>query len=69
VLADQKITQKLPQETWQKVVDQIVGGLKNKKMAHGLKNGLEECSRLLIENFPVKSGDKNELPNHLIIKE
>lgn len=69
VLADQKIAEKLPQEIWQKVVDQIVLGLKNKKMAQGLKNGLEECSRLLIENFPVKSGDKNELPNHLVIKE
>jgi putative membrane protein len=69
VLADQKIAKKLPPDTWQKVVDQIVTGLKNKKMAQGLKNGLEECSRLLIENFPVKLQDTNELPNHVIIKE
>ncbi len=69
VLADQKIAEKLPQNTWQKVVDQIVAGLRNQKMAEGFKNGLAECSNLLIEHFPVKSGDVNELPNHLVVKE
>jgi putative membrane protein len=69
VLADKKITEKLPAETWQNVVDQIVIGIKNKQMALGYKKGLQECSNLLIENFPVKSGDVNELPNHVIIKE
>lgn len=69
VLADKKISEKLPAETWQNVVDQIVIGIKNKQMALGYKKGLQECSNLLIANFPVKSGDVNELPNHVVIKE
>ncbi len=69
VLADQKISEKLPQETWQNVVEKIVAGLKKKEMAEGLRHGLRECSHLLIQNFPVKSDDKNELPNTLVIKE
>lgn len=69
VLADQKIAGTLPEKTWQKVVDQIVLGIKNKKMAEGFKKGLSECSNLLIEHFPVKSGDVNELPNQVVVKE
>lgn len=69
VLADQKISEKLPQETWQKVVEKIVEGLKKKDMGEGLRQGLKECSHLLIQNFPVKSNDKDELSNTLVIKE
>ncbi len=69
VRADQKIAKILPPETWQNVVDEIVKGLKSKKMANGLIQGLEQCSDLLIRHFPVKSGDVNELPNKVIIKD
>lgn len=69
VMADKKIADKLPPETWQSMVDQLVSGLKNKKMADGFKKGLAECSSLLMEHFPVKMGDVNELSNKVVVKE
>jgi putative membrane protein len=69
VLADKKISDALPKETWQNVVDEILGGIKNGKMAAGLEKGLSACSDLLIKHFPVKLDDRDELPNKVIIKE
>lgn len=69
VLADKKITETLPKDTWKNVVDEIVAGLKSKKMGEGMEKGLAACSDLLIKHFPVKSGDVNELPNKVVIKE
>ena len=69
VMADKKIADKLPTETWQSMVNQLVLGIKSKKMAEGFKKGLAECSSLLIEHFPVKMGDVNELPNRVVVKE
>jgi putative membrane protein len=69
VLADKSISDRLPPETWQKIVDQILQDIKNKKMADGIKTAVASVAGLLTGPFPIKSGDRNELPNKLIIKE
>ena len=69
VLADKKIAEKLPAQTWQAAVDQIVLGIKSKKMASGIQKGLDACSHLLIENFPASVNNTNELSNKVVIKE
>jgi putative membrane protein len=69
VLADKKIADKLPPQTWQTAVDQVVLGIKSKKMASGIQKGLDACSHLLIENFPASVNNTNELSNKVVIKE
>lgn len=69
VVPDQRIAETLPLETWQKMVDQMIAGIRQGQMAEGLRKGLEECSDLLKRHFPIKSGDKNELPNKIVVKE
>ena len=69
VLADKKIAEKLPPETWQKAVDEVVLGIKNKQMAQGIQKGLDVCSQLLIEKFPASVNNKNELSNKVVIKD
>ncbi len=69
VLADQKIAQQLPSETWQAAVDKVVLGIKNKTMAQGIQKGLDTCSQLLIEKFPASMNNINELSNKVVIKE
>lgn len=69
VLADQKIAQQLPSETWQTTVDEVVLGIKNKTMAEGIQKGLNACSQLLIEKFPASINNINELSNKVVIKE
>lgn len=69
VLADKTIAEKLPRDTWKDVVDQIVQGLRQKKLALGLEAGIKQCSLVLAPHFPIQSNDRNEIPNTLIIKE
>lgn len=69
VLADKKIAEKLPRETWQGVCDLMIAGIKKKDLAGGLINALNKSGELLQPLFPIKPDDINELPNELIIKE
>ena len=69
VLADKRVSDKLAQKDWDEVVAKIVAGLKKKKLATGLKEGIALCSDLLSGHFPVTSSDRDELPNAIIIKE
>ena len=69
VLAGESIASKMPKDTWDKVVGLAVGGIKNKKAADGLVAAIELCGQILSEHFPVQNGDKNELPNAVVLKE
>lgn len=69
ILADKKISDALPEDTWQKSVNIIIKNMKSKKMFEGLSLGLKELSLPLIKHFPVKPNDKNELSNQVIIKD
>lgn len=69
VLADEGIAAKLPPETWQGVVDKVIGGIKRGQAGDGLVAAIEECGSLLAKYFPLAGGAKNELANDLVIKE
>ena len=69
VLADKAIKEKLPPETWDHVIKEIILGVKNKNIAEGMITGVRICGDLLSPHFPIRPDDVNELPNHLIIKE
>ncbi len=67
VLGDDPISEKLKNEDWQKVVNLLVGGIKNKKLGQGYCDAIELCGELLKTHFPAESQNANELSNHLII--
>lgn len=69
VLADSAISQKLPPETWQNVCDHLVAGLKQGEVAEGFLKAIELCGELLSEHFPLQGAGRNELSDHLILKE
>lgn len=69
VLGDKAIADKLPPETWQTVVEQILVDIKQKNMAGGIKKAIATMSSLLAGPFPIKSNDVNELSNKLVIKD
>ena len=69
VLADRSISEKMPEDTWDEVVKDIISGIKSKTVTSGLITGLKRCGEILAEHFPIEPNDKNELPNHLVIKE
>ena len=68
VLADSGINAKVPEHTWEEIVDIITAGLKSGDACSAVCKAVERCGELLQEHFPIKTDDTDELPN-LIIEE
>lgn len=63
VVGDEGIHQKLGNEFWQKVVNQLIQKFKENKKAEALSECIIECGEQLGKFFPRQSDDKNELTN------
>ena len=68
VLADSGINAKVPEHTWEEIVDTIINGLKTGNTCAATCQAIERCGELLQEHFPRKHDDTDELPN-LIVEE
>jgi putative membrane protein len=69
VLADEAIAQKLPPETWQKICQEMVEGIRSGSVAEGLGQAITHCGKILAQHFPPLAENSNELKDLLIIKE
>ena len=66
VLADSGINAKVPEHTWEELVETITAGLKAGDACTAVCKAVERCGELLQEHFPIKDDDSNELPNLII---
>lgn len=67
VLPDRFLAGLVSEERWHQVVQAAVERLKNRDIAGGLCEGIDQCGRILAEVCPLRSGDNpDELPNRLI---
>jgi len=66
VLADSGINAKVPERTWEEIVEVIITGLKNGTTCEATCEAIERCSNLLENHFPRKEDDTDELPNLII---
>lgn len=69
VLADKGIAQRLPESTWNKVVETMLRGAQTKSWEKHLSEAILLCGRLLTEQFPIQPGDVNEISNAVILKD
>lgn len=69
VLADKAIADKLPPETWDHVIVDMLKLLKQKRLKSAMISGIESCGKILSEHFPKSADDSNEISNGLIIIE
>lgn len=67
VLADKGISQKLPPETWNEIVDLLVTGAKQKRLASGFIEAIQRCGQILAEHYPANQENPNELYDQLLI--
>ncbi|MFA7229360.1 MAG: TPM domain-containing protein [Melioribacteraceae bacterium] len=67
ILADSGIDQKVDQQTWDEIRDEIQAKFKIGKFGDGLIWGIERVGKILSGHFPVKSDDSNELSNKVVI--
>ena len=68
ILVDKGLSAKVPQETWDKVLDNLGGHLRRGEWAAGFTQAIEECGRHLKTHFPIAE-HHDQLSNELIIKE
>lgn len=69
ILADEGIAQKLPKETWDKVLQGISSKLGQKQWGEAFIGAIDECGTHLKTHFPITSNSENQLKNHLIVKD
>ncbi|CUT02614.1 TLP18.3, Psb32 and MOLO-1 founding protein of phosphatase [Candidatus Kryptonium thompsonii] len=68
IVADKGINEKVENETWQKIADKIAEQFKQGKYLEGIMEGLDEIGGILLQHFPIKPDDRNELSNEVEIR-
>ncbi|MDP2037959.1 MAG: TPM domain-containing protein [Ignavibacteria bacterium] len=68
ILADQGINEKVTQETWDSVRDEIQIKFHEGNFCDGMIAGIEKVGKILTEHFPVKADDANELSNKIVME-
>lgn len=67
ILPDQGIDAKVPEGTWQQIVDDLTASIGQGRAADGFVAAIEACGKHLAAHFPPGSADPNERPDHLIV--
>lgn len=67
ILADRGIDEKVPQGTWQGIVDRLTAEIGAGRAADGFVHAIEVAGAHLAKHFPPGAYDPNELPDHLIV--
>jgi uncharacterized membrane protein len=67
ILADKGIHEKVSEETWLKIRDNIQERFKDGHFSEGILWGIEHVGKILTEHFPIKSDDTNEISNQVAI--
>lgn len=68
IIADDGINSKIHQEKWDLIINQIKTEFSNGNFKAGLIKCLNEIGKILIKEFPIKPGDRNELPDDIVIE-
>lgn len=69
IVADSGISQKIRQDLWNIIADDLALGIKNGNTKEGFIAAVEKCGELLAEKFPAEKENPNELPDGLVILE
>ena len=66
ILADNKISQEIPNEFWQQLVFEFAEDVKREDFLNGYLKAIRTSKAILIKHFPIKNNDENELSNEVI---
>ena len=67
ILADKGINEKVSQETWDQIKEEMQGRFLKGEFCKGILFGIEEAGKILSTHFPIKPDDTNELSNRVNI--
>ena len=69
VLGDKGIDEKLDASHWEATDSAVLEGVRNGSLKSGLVEGIRRCADVLAEHFPGTEHDRDEVPNHVIVRE
>lgn len=67
IVADAAIEARVPENTWQGIVDRLTAAFAQDRHVEGFIAAIEEVGGHLAKHFPPGSCDANRLPDHLIV--
>lgn len=65
VLADTGINARVKPGAWNHVLEIVLAGIRGKDLCSGLCDAIVKCGEILAAEFPIQSGDRNELADDL----
>lgn len=65
ILVDRAIGERVPEQAWGVVVDAFAARIREGRLADGFVEAVERCAGLLEKEFPLRPGDRDELPNRV----
>jgi putative membrane protein len=68
VLADRGIDSVVGPEVWRETDAAILEGIRKGSLCDGLVAGIERAGDVLAEHFPWAEGDRNELPDRVVVR-
>jgi putative membrane protein len=68
VLGDEGIAQEVTPELWLEVDRAVLAGVRSGALCEGLVDGIRRCGEVLAEHFPPRDGDRDEVPNRVIVR-
>lgn len=68
VVADEGIDAKVDAATWEAVDRLVLDGIRSGSLRDGLVAGIGRAGNLLSEHFPWVEGDRNEIPDRVIVR-
>lgn len=66
IIADRGISRMIDNAQWQGIIDRFTAQIKQGNTQEGFVECIEACGELLKQHVP-RTGEKNELPDHLVV--
>ena len=67
IIADAGISAKVDDGVWQAAMERLLAEIRAGRLADGLIAAIESTGTVLARHFPPRPGDRNELPNDLVL--
>lgn len=68
VLGDEGIDEVMEEGAWDQVHQSLLQAIREDRLPEGLVAAVEQIGETLAESFPWKEGDRNEVPDRLIVR-
>jgi putative membrane protein len=69
ILVDQGIHAQVKAGSWDEIIRQLLSQIRDNKLVDGICHAVRESGKILIQHFPKKIGDQNQLANQVIFED